>query len=108
MQNQLDELEQAVFDELGRQGCERLARTLYENGHYDTEQRARGHLSKCANPNSDNALHLKHAKRIIRACRGRATWLDDLIVYRAQVQAEFAERRMLAVRTDGGDRRRAC
>ena len=98
MSNQLDTTECLLFEDLGRKGCERLARIMYEDGLYQTEQGAKGDLSKCANPNSDNAIHLRNAKRILRACRGQATWLDDLIVYRAQLQEKESRRQMRTVR----------
>ena len=105
MQNQLDEIEQQLYSDLGPRGLERLARLLFEDRHYDTEQRARGFVSKAFNPGSNNGLRVKHLKAVIRACHGEASWLRDLLVYQAQVQQEFANRQMRTVRPSDANRR---
>ena len=105
MSYQLDTLEEQIFDDLGRRGLNRLARELFECGFYDTEQRAKGFLTKSANPEDGNGLRVKHLKAVIRACHGEASWLRDLLVYQAQVQQEFANRQMRTVRPSDANRR---
>lgn len=93
--------EQKVYDELGPQGFRRLGRDLHRNEFYDTEQRALGVMSKAFNSECSNRLPFGIWRALIRAGRGRAAWLDEMILYRAEVQREYAaqpERRMARVR----------